>query len=178
MIEARSIGTFCVFILIIAGTGAIGGFISELLIKRAGGEESTGRIEPIRRVNGYLDLGWLASVIVGAIAAFAALWIFPPRTLAQVANEAGEVVAQGGIEYDLIKTAALALIIGTIGSAFLVTVQTRALAAAKDQQAKTTENLASQQLDDLKGLVDGDAGKLEVVNAIDAAKRAVTTVNR
>jgi hypothetical protein len=121
-------------------------------------------------------LGWVASVTVGAVAAVAAFYIFPPLNLPAV-SEGGKIVAQAGVQYDVVKTVALSLIVGSIGSVSLAAMQTRALALVKDQQAKTTETVASNQLAAIDEQVKGGASPESVSASLQMAQKAVSAVN-
>src|SRR5215213_1367116 len=140
MVELKEIIDY-VWLFVVAGLlGATGGLAYELMQSRLG---DTGMVERPTRKPGYLDLGFWASLLIGAIAAVAALWVFPP--------EANTTVEQGGrttttTEYDLIKLVGLSLIIGSAGSSFLTALQARALARVKAQEAEITRRVANEQI--------------------------------
>src|SRR3954462_9570803 len=83
--------------------GGIGGLAYELMQTRRG---QTGQVESPHAVAGnrYRDWGVWANVIIGAVAALAALWVFPPETHSTV-DAAGKAVST--TEYDVIKVVGL-----------------------------------------------------------------------
>lgn len=113
-------------LLIAGGVGLIGGVGAALLETRREGTATAS--------------GWKAfagSVILGGIAAVAILYFFPPQ----------ETIVKDGVstsQYDLTRLVALALIVGSAGTSFLLTLQTRAMALVAEKQAKTTEETAQQ----------------------------------
>jgi hypothetical protein len=105
--------------LIAAAVGAVGGLGAELLLQRA---DNTGTVEIPGRLKGtrFVDLGFPASLILGAIAAVAILYFFPPVTEKIIAGSTG-APPQTTQEYDLVV--ALSLIVGSAGPAFLSTAR-------------------------------------------------------
>src|SRR5688572_23361121 len=94
----------------------------------------TGLIErPMKVGKGYVDLGVFASAIVGAVAAVAALWIFPP----EITNVTADGTTTTTTRYDIVKVVGLSLIVGSAGGSFLIAMQARALALVKAEQAAT-----------------------------------------
>jgi phosphotransferase system glucose/maltose/N-acetylglucosamine-specific IIC component len=83
MIELKDWQDYLPVFALAAVLGAVGGLAYELLQSRRG---QTGLIEaPHKGPGKYWDSGWVGSVIVGAIAAVAALWVFPPEVSTTVA---------------------------------------------------------------------------------------------
>ena len=152
--------------------GGVGGLAYELLLSRRG---QVGMIEVPHKVQGgrYVDLGVWASVIIGAIAAVAALWIFPPdvKTVVDAAGKSSTTT-----EYDIVRVVALSLIIGSAGSSFLSALQARALALVKDQQAKQTAAVAQAQLDHVKEAASAGATGADLASKVDSAKAAIRSV--
>jgi hypothetical protein len=134
-------------ILITGGLGAIGGIGAELLLKRAG---NTGTIEIPGRLKGtrYVDIGFPASLILGAIAAIAILYFFPP-VIEKVTVSAGGGQPTTTHEYDLVKLVALSLIVGSAGPAFLSTTQSRLMSALNAQKADTALKTSKTQFDQI-----------------------------
>jgi hypothetical protein len=125
------------------GCGLIGGFVYELLQTRRRG---TGRIELPGRVgrSQYLDLGFIASIIVGGVAAVAVLYVFPPRLDLAVSGSDGHTTVTG--QYDLIKLIAISLIAGSAGAGILAGLQGRVLNAVNAQQVINTQEQAKTAL--------------------------------
>ena len=134
-------------LLIGAGIGAIGGLGAELLLKRAG---ITGTIAIPRRLQGtnLIDAGLPASLIVGAIAAVAALYLFPP-IVEKVASGASGSLPTTTNEYDLAKLVPFSLIVGSAGPAFLATAQSRLMSAINAQKAGTLVDTGKNQVDQI-----------------------------
>jgi hypothetical protein len=96
--------------LIAAAAGLIGGIAYELIQSRRGGR--TGMIEvPGAKGNYLVDLGFLASMLLGAIAAAAFLIVYTP-----VESTVDNVTKQ---EYSEIGLIAVSLIVGASGSSVL-----------------------------------------------------------
>jgi hypothetical protein len=135
---------YVVMILVAAGIGAIGGLGAELLIKRS---ESTGTIEIPHKLKGtnLVALGFPASILVGAIAAVAVLYFFPPVT-ETIAPATATMAAKTTREYNLVKLVPLALIVGSAGPAFLATAQSRLMSALSAQKAEAVAETARNQI--------------------------------
>jgi hypothetical protein len=148
VIELTQDWDYVYMILIAAGVGAIGGFGGELLMSRA---DNTGAVEMPGRLPGtrFVDIGFPASIIIGAVAAVAILYFFPPvvETITAGANGAEPETSH---EYDLVKLVALSLIVGSGGPAFLQTAQSRVMAALNAQKAADTEEAGKTAVDQVK----------------------------
>jgi hypothetical protein len=162
------LGLFCLAGLL----GAIGGLAYELMQARRGQAGWVELPRPVQRGR-YRDWGVWANLTIGAIAALAALWVFPPEVKTTI-DAAGKSTST--TEYDVIKVVGLSLIIGSAGSSFLAAMQARALALVKDQEAKQTRKVAEQQLDAVKTSVEAGAPKPEVAAQIESAKTAVQSL--
>lgn len=151
--------------------GALGGLAYELMQRRRG---QTGLIEWPHAVakSPYKDWGVIANIVIGAIAAVAALWVFPPSTKTVIT--AGNSVTSS--DYDVVKVVGLSLIIGSAGSSFLSALQSRALALVKDQQTKQTSKLVETGLTDVQSSVAAGAPKEQVAAQIEGVKAAVRSV--
>jgi hypothetical protein len=165
-------GTWDYVILLFVATvlGAIGGLAYELTL---GGR---GRIELPRKTHRgrYVDFGVWANVILGAIAAPAGLWIFPPEEKTSV-NAAGEAITT--TEWNIVKVVGISLIIGSAASSFLTAMQARALALVKGQEAEQTRKVASQQLDAVKDTaMQANVTPEQVAAQVETAKAAVQSV--
>jgi hypothetical protein len=145
VIELVNDWDYVYMILLAAGVGAIGGLGAELLLKRG---EETGTVEIPGRVSGtrFVDIGFPASLILGAIAAVAILYFFPPVVEKIVAGE-NNAPPKTTHEYDVIKLVALSLIVGSAGPAFLATAQSRVLSAINAQRADTAVQTGKTQVD-------------------------------
>jgi hypothetical protein len=178
-------GTFSEYwqlVYIVTGFGALGGLAYELLQSRF---ENTGTVElPGRRVGRILDLGWLASIIIGAITALALLYVFPPviqvtanPTVATGATETNDPETGSENEaaasdtettlpppdtyYDVVKVIALSIIAGSAGPAFLTGLQARVLAVVNAQRAETIKEVSKKQVEAL-----GKATSKEVADKV------------
>ena len=133
--------------------GAVGGVAYELLQPR---QQNTGTLEFGGRLKGRVyDLGWLASLILGAVAAVAFLYFFPPDTVTTVVEETGETTTT--VQYEFLNVVALSLIVGSSGAAFLKAMQARTLAIVSEQRAQTTSEVAKQQLEAMKDMAATEA---------------------
>ena len=147
MIELSSTSDYIYMLLVAAGVGAIGGLGAELILNRGG---STGilSLPHADRANGMVTLGFPASLIVGAIAAVAALYFFTP-VVERVVTTAAGVPAQKVSEYNLAKLVPLALIVGSAGPAFLGSLQARLMSALNAQKAGAAAGAAKVQVDQI-----------------------------
>jgi hypothetical protein len=145
MIALNHTGDYIVMLLIAAGIGAIGGLGAELLIKRS---ESTGTIELPHRLkeSQLVALGLPASLIVGAIAAVAALYFFSPVTETVVPAASVATTSTVTHQYSLAKLVPLALIVGSAGPAFLASAQSRLVSALNAQRVDAVASTAKNQL--------------------------------
>jgi hypothetical protein len=124
---------YWIMLAIVAGFGGFGGLVYDLLQARGG---NTGMLEFLgrRERNRYFDLGWIASILVGAAAAIAVLYIFPPTITIEEGKNATT-------QYDLVALIALSVIVGSAGPSILEMAQQRVKAAvnAREAQTKTSE---------------------------------------
>jgi len=105
------------------------------------------RREPKSGKSAWATVG--ACVLLGAIAAVAILYFFPPE-------ETIKETTAGGVEttlqrYNLTKLVALALIVGSAGSSFLSAMQNRALALTNAQKAEAMTATGVQVVDVVGG---------------------------
>ena len=169
MIELDGVLDYLALFALAAALGAIGGLAYELMQARRG---QTGRVEAPYKSGRYHDWGVFANMIVGAVAAVAALAIFPPDVTTVV--DAGKSVST--TEYDIISVAGLSLIIGSAGSSFLSAMQARTLALVKNQEAKQTQQVAEAQIDAVQSSVASNAPKEQVAAQLESARSAVRSV--
>jgi hypothetical protein len=130
--------------LVAAGLGAVGGIAYELLQMRRG---DSGALEiPRRRGRYFLDLGFVSSMILGAVAAVAISYFFTPEI---------QVIERGqtATKWQIARLVPLSLIVGSAGGAFLSAMQARL-------KLDTTRRIATQQFDEI-----GKAAKSQVTNA-------------
>ena len=177
MIQLTTDADYIVMILVAAGVGAIGGLGAELLLKRG---DDTGTLEIPGRVKGtrFVDIGFPASLILGAIAAVAILYFFPP--VVETVTTASGKAPTSTHQYDLVKLVALSLIVGSAGPAFLATAQSRVMSAINAQKAETAvqtgKNQVEQVAESAKAAVPGavqEAISAHMPNADAATAKAV-----
>ncbi|MFB2556772.1 hypothetical protein [Herbiconiux liangxiaofengii] len=165
-------GTYALLLGLAAMFGAFGGLVYELLLTV---NRRTGSIElPTALGKRHIDLGVFASVIVGAVAAVAALWVFPPDMKITV-DAAGKSITS--TTYDVIKLAGLSLIVGSAGGTFLAALQSRALLLVTTQKAKTTSAVASEGLQRVRSQAEAGATNASIVESIDVAVAALKAAN-
>jgi hypothetical protein len=107
-----------------AAIGAAAAFVADLLLRRAG---NTGTVELPRRLkNPFVDLGFVSSLLIGALAGAIAGLALTPAT---------ETVVRGVTQrnFDLDKLLVVAGIAGLASSGFLTTLQSRFNEAMKKQ---------------------------------------------
>lgn len=144
MIDLTHTIDYVVMLAVAAGIGAIGGLGAELLLKRA---DNTGTLQLPSRLKGtnLLELGFPSSLIIGAIAAVAILYFFPPVSQTVTAGTNG-AAAKTTHQYDLVKLIALSLIVGSAGPAFLSTAQSRLMSALNAQKVGTAVETGRNQV--------------------------------
>jgi hypothetical protein len=171
MIELKGALDYIGLFALASVLGGVGGLAFELMQTRRG---QTGWVESPHRVDRgrYHDWGVVANLIIGAIAAVAALWLFPP--IAKTTVAAGHTTTT--TEYDIIKVVGLSLIIGSAGSSVLAALQARALALVKDQEAQQTRRVAEKQLEHVKSIAESGASNEQIAAQVDGAKKAVAAV--
>lgn len=124
---------YTIMMVVATVIGGFGGIGAELLQDWMG---NTGTIEKPRPLDkDRYDLGWTASVLLGAMAAVAILYFLPPQVETTVQTDSGEVVTT--ISYELVKLVALSLIAGSAGSVILRALVDRLQALLERQRAQT-----------------------------------------
>ena len=122
MIDLPEPWNWIVMLVVAASFGALGGLVHEALHKNSSTEER---------------LGWFAGPLVGAAAALAVLYFFPPQIpTVRVAENGASTTTY---VYDLVKLVALSLIAGSAGGTLLTAMQARVLAQVKEQEVQTAE---------------------------------------
>ena len=180
MVPLASTADYVTMLLIAGLFGSVGGFAFELLQVRqasaavatatvgAAAGTATGAIQLPHRLVGkerLYDLGFFASLVIGAVAAVAVLYFFPPQV--SISVNAADGTAKTTTEYDVIKLVALALIVGSAGPSFLTQMQSKIQAALSEKRAETTVDVSRQQIQELK-----ESAKEDVRTAVDGAIRA------
>jgi hypothetical protein len=121
-------------ILIAAAAGAVGGLVYELLQARL---SDAGMLERwSTHVDGsrsFWDLGFVASVIIGAVSAVAFLYFLTP-TETVISTAQSTVTTRA---YDPFKLIAASLIVGSAGGAFLTAMQERVRRTISETQLAT-----------------------------------------
>lgn len=156
--------------------GAVGGLAYELMQAR---RRQTGMFERPRTVGGrgrigYWDFGGFASMLIGAVAAAAALWIFPPEVLVEMAANGATTTTR---QWDIVKLVGLSLIVGSAGASFLSAMQARALALVKTEEAATTHRVAKAQIDTIEAEVKSGADVAAVTGLAKAARQAIDSTS-
>jgi len=161
MIQLTDVSSYVRMLIVTAAMGAIGGLISELIQTRrrnTGTLELPGRLKQSR----LLDLGFFASALVGAVAALAVLYFFPPDIRVELL--AADGTSHTKSHYELIRLIALALIVGSAGSSFLTSMQARILAALNAQKLDTVTTAAKREIER-----SGEDIKADVTMAVQSA---------
>lgn len=151
-------------IAIAGGSGALGGLVYDMLLNRHGDSgllELFSRQKPTKASGRkYIDVGFLASVVVGIVAAVGFLYFLTPEVNTITNAEGSTDVTR---LYDPFKLIAASLIVGTGGAAFITAMQERLLrvvattslgnlAAAVQTQQSATEALVAEASDPKKTL--------------------------
>jgi len=139
VVDLQSIHDYVWLFVVAAGFGALGGLAYELLLAR--GQETGGLEWPGRRkdVPNYLDLGFVGSMFLGAVAAVAVSYFFTPETQVKVTEGSTDVIKT---QWQIVKVVPLSLIVGSAGGAFLSAMQARVVARLKEQEAEATKKTA------------------------------------
>lgn len=178
-------------LVLVALFGAVGGFVYELVLERLNNSGMLEKWASVRDDQGqrtYWDIGFVASVVVGAVAAVGFLYFLPPETTTVLSAQPGgdPVVTR---LYDPWKLFPVALIVGTGGVSFIKAMRERVLrviteernAAAGDGLAKIESALdGASQAVGARQLVAGDDTALKIAEARGAleAVRSVLRGNR
>jgi hypothetical protein len=135
-VDLKTTAAKVVFWVLVVVCGALGGFTADLVkTRKIGGRDEEGVIERSAGLGQrYLDLGTIASLIVGAVAAAVAVWIFDiVNTVTIGTGTAAKTVDQ----YGVIQLVGVSLIVGFSGPKFLQTAAERTLALVDSQHLET-----------------------------------------
>ena len=116
MITLETIRDYWIMLAMAVGSGAVGGLAFELLQTRLG--QQSGVFERFAKREEGIDIGGFASIVLGAVAAIAVLYFFPPT----ITVTEGEVTTT---QFDLVQLIALSLIVGSTGGVILQAAQQR-----------------------------------------------------
>lgn len=156
-------------IVVAAVLGAIGGIGFEFGRARSG--ETSSLVAPAWWPNWkYLDFGFFASVLLGAMAAVVALYFFAPEMPVK-AEVGGEEVIK--TRWQITKLVPLSLIIGFSGRAFLDAAQARVIARLQEEAKTRTQDVGTRVAEQV-----GEAGRSAAAQATtEFAKRLQPAVS-
>jgi hypothetical protein len=134
MVELVTPHDYVILFALAALFGAIGGVAYELVQNRPGG---TGILSlPSLTPRKFVDLGFVSSMLLGAVAAVAVSYFFTPEVqVTKVVNGMTTVVT----EWQIVKVLPLSLIIGSGGGAFLDAMRSRVLSEVNAQKVTATQ---------------------------------------
>jgi len=147
MLELRTAADHIPLLLIALVAGAFGGLIADLMLVH---DKESGRFELPQRAGRFFDLGTVATILVGAAAAIVAIYIFPPETITREVGETTETFTR----YEIWKLVPISVLVGTAGGSFLAAAQSRAMAAAKEQQVRDLHSVAEQELTEIENALE------------------------
>lgn len=145
-------------IVIAAVAGLIGGVVYELVLSRLG---DSGLLELPSEQNGaagsnrkYLDAGFLASLVVGAVAAVGFLYFMPPEVRSQVVMIAGKADQSTTRRlYDPFKLIAAALVVGTGGVSFVTSMRAKLLNTVNTAKLTLVTQTLNGQAEEIHGSI-------------------------
>jgi hypothetical protein len=145
VVTLSSAHDYVVLFAVAAAFGGLGGIAYELAQTRASSD--TGALElPWFRGWRYFDLGFISSVILGAVAAVAISYFFTPeQQVAETVKGASVVVTK----WQIVKVVPLSLIVGSAGGAFLEAMRARITSQLNAQAVVATQTVANQAVDQL-----------------------------
>jgi hypothetical protein len=141
LIELNSVLGWAIMLSLATLCGAIGGFAYELLERTRSGPQGQ-----------RSDKWWVANPFLGAVAAIAILYFFPPTTITVQQLESG--VNSTTYEYDLVKLIALSIIVGSAGGSILTNMQARLMAGLSEERTRTAVTVGDLQLQSTEQLAD------------------------
>jgi len=109
-------------------------------------------------------------VLIGAVAAVAAIWIFPPDVVSKTAANGITTTTK---QWDIVQLVGLSLVIGSAGGSFLSAMQARALALVKTQEAATSQKVAKAQITAIEEGVKSGANTAAVVSLAKTARKTI-----
>jgi hypothetical protein len=131
-----------VMIVVAAAVGAFAGLGAFALQSKRAADKDT-------------KLGWLASMLVGALASVGVLYFLSPVAKTAVTLPGGSVTTTS--QYDLLKLASLSVIVGSGGRVFLTSLQARAGALLSQQTSSNVVAEAPKALTDAQAKIGADA---------------------
>lgn len=134
MVTLSSPHDYVVLFAFAALFGAIGGVAYELVQNRSG---STGSLS-LPSLTGWsaLNLGFISSMLLGAVSAVAVSYFFTPEVqVTKVVSHTTMVVT----EWQIVKVVPLSLIVGSSGGAFLAAMRSRVLSELNAQKVAATQ---------------------------------------
>jgi len=141
LIELNSVLGWAIMLSLATLCGAIGGFAYELLERTRSAPQGQ-----------RSDKWWVANPFLGAVAAIAILYFFPPTTITVQQLESG--VNSTTYEYDLVKLIALSIIVGSAGGSILTNMQARLVAGLSEERTRTAVTVGGLQLHSTEQLAD------------------------
>jgi len=129
--------------LISGGLGAVGGIGFELLQTRVGNLTGALTLPRWSRNSPFVDLGFLSSMFLGAVAAVAVSYFFTPEVQAKVNVHGAQVIQT---EWAIARVVPLSLIVGSAGGAFLRAMQARVQLAVTAQRVAATRTAGKTAL--------------------------------
>ncbi len=162
MVTLSSPHDYVILFAFAAVFGAIGGVAYELAQNRAGRTGSLSLPSLIRWST--LNLGFISSMLLGAVAAVAVSYFFTPEVqVTKVVGKTNTVVT----EWQIVKVVPLSLIVGSSGGAFLASLRSKVLSELNAQKVVATRAA-------------GHAAVAQVANAAKAAaaKQAAEATGR
>lgn len=173
MVALDSFQSYVWMFLLAAGVGAIGGLGAELIQMR---DRETGLLVPPARRPAGLQLGSVATVLIGALAAVTVLYFFPPEVIVRDSATGTETR-----HYEIVKFVALALIAGLAGLSVLNSARASVVAQLKTQSAKTTKAVAKVAVENAhltEQSVAADAANAAVVRGLPSVQLQVEEAAR
>ncbi len=133
-----------VWLFLVAGAfGAVGGVAYELLQAR---QSEAGTLKLPKWGPDGLRLGFVASLVLGAIAAVAISYFFTPEIQVKVGEGAAQHIET---QWQIVKVIPLSLIVGSAGGALLTAMQARVLAQVTEQKKTATKAAGKAAVDQL-----------------------------
>jgi hypothetical protein len=134
MVPLASPHDYLVLFALAALFGGIGGVAYELAQNRSG---STGSLSlPSLTHWRFLNLGFISSMLLGAVAAVAVSYFFTPEVQVKEAVKHGTKILT---EWQIVKVIPLSLIVGSSGGAFLEAMRGRVLGQINAQKVAATQ---------------------------------------
>src|SRR5215211_2383872 len=117
MISLETSADWTWLLVLAAALGALGGLTYELIQIRRRNNEALNTASMLAQTNMPWPASLIIGAVVGAVAALAVLYIFPPWTA--TVTEAANGTTTTDYRYDVIKLVSLAVIAGSAGESLL-----------------------------------------------------------